>query len=220
MMWEKRKGMWERSTVAPIRWGTLFSDIREWPLSMRRSALAFLIFWMLFYVICIFIPLAYMWAADLPPPLEKLRVSQGELHYKSRSRIVYLKEASGRHTYTCWPSECYPKNSLKDLAGKQAEVWWFEYTPYPGVRRRNLMRLVVEGQEENTYEKRLKSFISSKELAPYQIATFLVVFLLSQWWCLSVFYDRMVCLRDEKPLDFLEQRKSPTYLKTRRQKWQ
>ena len=153
-------------------------------------------------------PLWTLWAFILPyfsiqniviPSLEQLHVSYGEISNTEPARSskrkmgeegIILTEKSGRHRYGCWggylSSNCYTKTRIKYLAGLPAEVWWFERPTFSGSRERHLVRLVVSGREEVTYESSLRNFARDKEF-PLSALVFILISVVGEV-CIRLYY--------------------------------
>ncbi|MCL2141240.1 MAG: hypothetical protein FWH42_06270 [Dehalococcoidia bacterium] len=113
------------------------------------------------YILLIFIPACYTIFNKIPP-LEDLRVATGVFSYKKMGlrfgNVVILNEDVTNY-YTCRVAigtshGCFAFNAeLLSMVGKPVQIWWYEQKLYFWYSQRRLVRLVVDGHEERSYEK-------------------------------------------------------------------
>jgi hypothetical protein len=181
---------------------------KDWPGWARRECLFSQIGVALLLIFLQIIPATYLLTTEIPP-MSQLKVSQGELSYRKlgkfgADRLLSLTEGMVKHDYSCKKTfvrqhKCYLKSGRKNpggidnLVGQQATVWWFERKIYPWVSQRHLVRLVVNGREEVSYEETLEDVASQKRFEHYASAVLRIVFLLFIW-----FIDRRTAFKVER----------------------
>lgn len=119
---------------------------------------------MLIWVFVLFIPFLYEWTAEIPP-FDRLQVASGDLTYKKVGKnrnewLTGLKSATDETYFTCaagvgHPDCLFPVSEYTKLAGKPTTIWWFEQPVYLFVTKKRVVRLVVDGEEQISYEKTL-----------------------------------------------------------------
>lgn len=148
--------------------------------------------WLGFAVLTFFflIPLCHTVFGEIPP-LEELQFATGIFSYKKQvvdnnpGEVIILNHDED-HYYSCRstiaaPSRCFygavtSKRRLDSFVGKTADIWWYEQNLYLLYTQRRLVRLVVEGREEYSYENAVEESNGQKKFQFY-ITIFVVVFL-------------------------------------------
>lgn len=141
---------------------------------------------MLLYVFFVLIPSSYSALAEIPP-LDRLQVTSGELTYqevgKRGDRLTGIKVGSETIFFTCAPEKFVHPNCLvskteyENLAGKSATVWWFDQPIYLFSTQKRLVRLVVAGEEKESYAKTVDVTRRIAKSAPWFIWGALVLFI-------------------------------------------
>jgi hypothetical protein len=143
-----------------------------------------------------FIPFCNLWISEVPP-LDQLQVSQGKFSYEKLKNggILSLIEASGKHVYSCGDyatkKNCYLARKIDNQVEQQATVWWFERKGYLWISERHLMRLMIDGREEISYEKSFGDIASAKSFSYYVTISSLIFILFLTWLNDLYFVKRM-----------------------------
>ena len=163
-------------------------------------------FWILIYIFTFFVPECYGYFSKIPP-LEELQLARGTFSYKpnnhgrliilnNNKKVYYTCRDPGSGNHDCIWDAKNTKNRLDSLVGKTANIWWFEQKTYFFSSQRRLMRLVVDGYEEYSYEEAVRKIKRAKNDVPYSLITTLFLFI-----GILLFVERFVERRIKRQID-------------------